>query len=38
LESHAYETNLHRLRKKIKKFFKDKKFITEKNSLYYIAK
>ena len=38
LESHAYETNLHRLRKKMNKFFKDKKFIIEKNSLYYIAK
>jgi len=38
LESHAFETNLHRLRKKINKFFKDKKFITEKNSLYYLLK
>jgi DNA-binding response OmpR family regulator len=38
LESHAFETHLHRLRKKIKKFFQDKKFITEKNSLYYISK
>ncbi len=35
LESHAFETHLHRLRKKINKFFKDKKFITESNSLYY---
>ena len=38
LESHAFETNLHRLRKKIDKFFKDKKFILEKNSLYYLSK
>jgi hypothetical protein len=38
LVSHAFETNLHRLRKKINKFFKDKKFITEKDSLYYLSK
>ena len=38
LESHAFETHLHRLRKKIDKFFKDKKFIVEKNSLYYLSK
>ena len=38
LESHAFETHLHRLRKKINKFFKDKEFITEKNSLYYLSK
>jgi DNA-binding response OmpR family regulator len=38
LESHAFETHLHRLRKKIDKFFKDKKFIIEKNSLYYLSK
>jgi DNA-binding response OmpR family regulator len=38
LESHAFETHLHRLRKKINKFFKDNKFITEKNSLYYLSK
>jgi hypothetical protein len=38
LDSHAFETHLHRLRKKISKFFKDKKFIIEKNSLYYISK
>ena len=38
LESHAFETHLHRLRKKINKFFNDKKFIIEKNSLYYLSK
>jgi hypothetical protein len=38
LESHAFETHLHRLRKKIFKFFKDKKFVIEKNSLYYLYK
>jgi DNA-binding response OmpR family regulator len=38
LESHAFETHLHRLRKKVDKFFKDKKFIIEKNSLYYLSK
>ena len=38
LESHAFETQLHRLRKKINKFFKDKEFIVEKNSLYYLSK
>ena len=38
LESHAFETHLHRLRKKINKFFKDSKFILEKNSLYYLSK
>jgi DNA-binding response OmpR family regulator len=38
LESHAFETHLHRLRKKIDKFFKDKKFIIEKNSSYYLSK
>ena len=38
LESHAFETHLHRLRKKVDKFFKDKKFILEKNSLYYLSK
>ena len=37
LESHAFETHLHRLRKKIDKSFKDKKFILEKSSLYYLA-
>ena len=38
LESHAFETHLHRLRKKINKFFKDRDFIIEKNSLYYLRK
>ena len=38
LESHAFETHLPRLRKKINKFFKDKKFIIEKNSLYYLSR
>jgi hypothetical protein len=38
LESHAFETHLHRLRKKINKFFKDKEFVIEKNSLYYLTK
>jgi hypothetical protein len=37
LESHAFETHLHRLRKKINKIFNDKRFIMEKNSLYYIS-
>jgi hypothetical protein len=37
LESHAFETHLHRLRKKINKYFKDKNFIVEKNSLYYLT-
>jgi len=38
LESHAFETHLHRLRKKINKIFKDEKFIIEKKSLYYLVK
>ena len=38
LESHAFETHLHRLRKKMNKFFNDTKFIIEKNSLYYLDK
>jgi hypothetical protein len=37
LETHAFETHLHRLRKKMNKFFNDKKFIIEKNSLYYLS-
>jgi hypothetical protein len=37
LETHAFETHLHRLRKKINKHFKDKDFIVEKNSLYYLT-
>jgi DNA-binding response OmpR family regulator len=36
LESHAFETQLHRLRKKINNVFKDNKFVTEKNSRYYL--
>jgi DNA-binding response OmpR family regulator len=38
LDSHAFETHLHRLRKKINKSFKDNKFIIEKNSQYYLYK
>ena len=37
LDTHAFETNLHRLRKKINKYFKDRNFIVEKNSLYYLS-
>jgi len=36
LDTHAFETHLHRLRKKINKYFKDRNFIIEKNSLYYL--
>ena len=37
LETHAFETHLHRLRKKINKYFKDKNFIVERNSQYYLS-
>ena len=37
LDTHAFETHLHRLRKKINKHFKDENFIVEKNSLYYLT-
>ena len=37
LDTHAFETHLHRLRKKIHKYFNDKNFIIEKNSLYYLT-
>ena len=37
LDSHAFETHLHRLRKKIYKTFDDDNFIIEKNSLYYLV-
>ena len=37
LETHALETHLHRLRKKIYKYFKDENFIIEKDSLYYLV-
>ena len=36
LDTHAVETHLHSLRKKIYKYFKDDDFIIEKNSLYYL--
>ena len=36
LESHAFESHLHRLRRKIMKHFKDSQFIVENNSLYYL--
>jgi len=37
LDTHAFETHLHRLRTKINKYFKDKNFIVEKNSSYYLS-
>ena len=37
LDTHAFETHLHRLRKKMNKYFNDKNFILEKNSLYYLT-
>ncbi len=37
LDTHAFETHLHRLRKKIYKHFRDRNFIVEKDSLYYLS-
>ncbi len=37
VETHTFETNLYRLRKKIEKKFNDKNFIYEKNSCYYLS-
>jgi hypothetical protein len=37
VETHTFETNLYRLRKKIEKKFNDKNFIYEKASCYYLS-
>ncbi len=37
LDTHAFETHLHRLRKKINNYFEDKNFIFERDSLYYLS-
>jgi hypothetical protein len=37
VETHTFETNLYRLRKKIEKKFNDKNFIYEKSSCYYLS-
>jgi DNA-binding response OmpR family regulator len=37
LDTHAFETHLHRLRKKMNKYFNDNNFIVEENSFYYLT-